>query len=156
MNHPVLCLAYKITNGKHSVVYTGDNEPYNFYHIYSPITRRSIQGDINKEDQNHYAEELLKFLDSTDMLFADTQYTDEEYKAKIGWGHSPLSYVLDITKKSKVKHLVMFHHEPTRSDKELDEMLAKAKSLISSNGHSLQISLAREGTTLSIVSIQPL
>jgi phosphoribosyl 1,2-cyclic phosphodiesterase len=51
-----------------------------------------------------------------DVLIHDTQYTDEEYLAKVGWGHSSTTHVAIFAEKAKVDRLVMFHHDPMHGD----------------------------------------
>jgi phosphoribosyl 1,2-cyclic phosphodiesterase len=38
MNHPVLSLSYSLMHDNRRVVYTGDNEPFTFCHVYNPST----------------------------------------------------------------------------------------------------------------------
>ena len=39
---------------------------------------------------------LVEFLHGTDVLIIDSQYTDDEYLQKIGWGHGSLSSVVSL------------------------------------------------------------
>jgi hypothetical protein len=55
---------------------------------------------------------VVDFCKGADLLVADSQYTDQEYETKRGWGHSSISHVLTLSKESSVKKLVLFHHEP--------------------------------------------
>ena len=61
-----------------------------------------------------------------DVLFHDGSYTEEEYSARIGWGHSSVSDAIAFGKMCGVKKLAIFHHEPARSDDQIDQMLAAA------------------------------
>lgn len=60
----------------------------------------------------------------TDLLFHDAQYTEEEYKTRIGWGHSSMSDAIKFAEVCNVKRLEMFHHDPGRTDEKLDELLS--------------------------------
>ena len=64
--------------------------------------------------------ELVEFLKGCDLLILDTQYTDEEYKSHIGWGHGWLSATIKLAVDAGVKKLVLFHHDPTHDDDEMD------------------------------------
>jgi ribonuclease BN (tRNA processing enzyme) len=53
----------------------------------------------------------------------DAQYTPEEYPQKVGWGHSTSMDALRLAQEANVKHLVLFHHDPSRSDHALDTIV---------------------------------
>ena len=80
-----------------------------------------------------------------DLLFHDAQYRDDEYSRHIGWGHSRIADVIEFVRKSDVKRVVLFHHDPYRTDDGLEELLAQARSQ-AADGEQL-ISLAYEGMT---------
>ena len=62
-----------------------------------------------------------------DVLIHDSQYTDEEYRAHVGWGHSSIPQTLALARSAGVRRLVTFHHDPDRSDEELDRILEEAR-----------------------------
>ena len=49
-------------------------------------------------------------------------YTDKELKTKKGWGHSSIEQGIKFGEKIGVKNLIISHHSPSRTDKELDEI----------------------------------
>ncbi|MBI4640060.1 MAG: MBL fold metallo-hydrolase [Candidatus Tectomicrobia bacterium] len=61
-----------------------------------------------------------------DLLIHDAQYTSDEYADRIGWGHSTLQHAIAFAALAKVKHLVLFHHDPAHSDETLDRLIAEA------------------------------
>ena len=62
-----------------------------------------------------------------DLLIHDAQYTDAEYEAHVGWGHSSLRQALALAEQAGVARLMTFHHDPEHSDAELDRMLKSAQ-----------------------------
>lgn len=64
------------------------------------------------------------FFRDADLLVFDAQYTlaDATF-AKANWGHSSNVMGVELSARAKVKHLCMFHNEPTTSDTGLDEFL---------------------------------
>jgi phosphoribosyl 1,2-cyclic phosphodiesterase len=84
-----------------------------------------------------------------DVLFHDAQYTEDEYEAKIGWGHSSISHTVQFGFLSKVRQLVMFHHDPLHSDVHLEAMLVRAQELWGPERNGL--SLAYEGMEIEVV-----
>lgn len=81
MNHPVLCLGFKIESQGRSLFYTGDHEPYQ--NIYSP---EEPEYDDYQQHITDKKQDMLRRLEGVDMLISDAQYTPEEYETKTGWG----------------------------------------------------------------------
>ena len=85
-----------------------------------------------------------------DRVRARLQYTDEEYPAKIGWGHSSLSATVEVALKAQVKRLALFHHDPVHGDEIVTAMAEVAQRLIAAEHSPLQCFAAREGQTLEL------
>lgn len=127
LNHPVLNLGYRVDcNGK-SVFFTGDHEAW--VNIYSPE-------DDGYEEFQRLIEQRQRDLDSAlgglDVLIADSSYTDAEYPTRVGWGHGTLEGNILWARRLGVKKLICTHHEPTRSDAELERVFTAA---LASTGH---------------------
>ena len=69
---------------------------------------------------------------------------------KHGWGHSLINQVTDLGHKAQVKNLVYFHHDPERSDDDIDAELEAASKTLKENGSSVRPYFAYEGLKLSI------
>ncbi len=63
---------------------------------------------------------MIKFLSGTDVLILDSQYDAVEYERHAGWGHGCVDDSVALALAAKVKRLCLFHHDPERSDKQLD------------------------------------
>ena len=70
---------------------------------------------------------FLEFCRGADVLLHDAQYTPEEYPTYRGWGHSTWEQSAALAKEAAAKHLVLVSHDPSRSDDELDQIVARAK-----------------------------
>ena len=55
-----------------------------------------------------------------DVMIHDCQYTDAEYRARVGWGHSSVEHVAAFAEKTGVERLILFHHDPMHTDDDLD------------------------------------
>jgi len=111
LNHPALTLAYRLEADGASIVYACDHEPH----------ARMLalgEGELTGEDRRH-----AEFVAGADLLIHDAQYTAEEYPAKIGWGHSPIEYVVRLGQQARVKRLALTHHDPRRDDEAIDRMV---------------------------------
>jgi phosphoribosyl 1,2-cyclic phosphodiesterase len=72
--------------------------------------------------------EFLAFVEGADVLIHDAQYTESDYQQKRGFGHSTVAMAVEAAHAARVKQLVLFHHEPTYSDEQLDRMEAEARA----------------------------
>jgi ribonuclease BN (tRNA processing enzyme) len=89
-------------------------------------------------------------MKNADLLIADAQYTDEEYPAKVGWGHARANTVVDLAIQAGVKQLALTHHDPMQSDRDVDAKVLTSAERARSIGADLEIFGAREGVTLRI------
>jgi phosphoribosyl 1,2-cyclic phosphodiesterase len=67
-------------------------------------------------------QQIIKFAKNADIFAYDAQYTEKEYKTKVGWGHSTHEMAVEIGKKANVKELHLIHHDPQRHDNELQKI----------------------------------
>ena len=85
------------------------------------------------------------------MLFHDSQYTEEEYDHKVGWGHSSTEHVVTFAQLTKVRRLFMTHHDPLHSDDALDAVFQRALELWNGTSHNgSEIALAYEGMEVEV------
>ena len=64
-------------------------------------------------------DQFISFAKECDLLVHDAQYTEDEYKGHVGWGHSSMKQALENSVKSKAKRTLLSHHDPKRTDNEL-------------------------------------
>jgi phosphoribosyl 1,2-cyclic phosphodiesterase len=151
VNHPGLALGYRVEDGKHKMAYVTDNEPFryllrhqgNLQPIYDDLERGAVE--LEREDKN-----LCEFLRGVDVLVHDAQYTIDEYKTKLSWGHSFYEFALELAIQAGVKQLVLFHHDPMRPDRQLDDILAKCREYVSALKSSLDVQAAWEGLEINL------
>ncbi|MFC1862395.1 MBL fold metallo-hydrolase [Thermodesulfobacteriota bacterium] len=137
--HPGGSVRYSVNLAGKKIVYATDVELNCIFKSYQALERE-------KESAQQYS----NFIHDADILIADAQYTEEEYDAKVGWGHTSISTILDIAYEGGVKQLAMFHHDPQHSDKFLDELWLKNRSRYRRRNRKMDIFWAREGITLAI------
>jgi len=106
LNHPQGCLGYRIEHRGKTIVYATDNEP------------GDPQGDQN----------VRALAQGADVFIYDSQYTPHEYTtAKKSWGHSTWQEAISIVREAEVKKLILFHHDPEHSDRQLDSIQRQAR-----------------------------
>jgi ribonuclease BN (tRNA processing enzyme) len=99
-------LGYRIEDEGQVLVYLPDHEPY-----------LTAALDDSPEWISGWA-----LASGADLLFHDSQYTEEEYAGKRGWGHSSVTHTAAFARAAGVRRLAMFHHDPMRSDRELEAL----------------------------------
>ncbi|MBF0227645.1 MAG: MBL fold metallo-hydrolase [Desulfobacterales bacterium] len=124
LNHPILCLGYKFKYKGKSVCTLYDTEPFRNIFCTDP-TNPSFDEAMTKEGSQIAKEENLRiqeFIYGSDILIYDAQYTNEEYDpSRIGWGHTPIQYCIESVMSSKIKKLILFHHDPERTDSQIED-----------------------------------
>src|ERR1051326_6396976 len=148
VNHPGACVGYRVFSSTGSFAYLPDNESYEACKMHSansdPLTPEQAKKRTGEERA-----ELIKFLQGCDILILDSQYTDQEYHAHIGWGHGSLSSAVGLARDAAVGKLVLFHHDPEHDDAKVDAMLAHARKLAANAGAKFEVEAAREGNDYS-------
>lgn len=131
-NHPGGGYGYRIQNEGKTVVYITDNELESTFH------------------RNTEYSEFIRFCTNADILIHDAQYLNQDMPHKQGWGHSLVSQACDLAAAAAVKHLILFHHDPDRIDKELDSIQEEARAWFSDKGMTTLCTAAFEGLTLEV------
>ena len=125
LNHPVTTLGYRFQYGGKAFYVCYDTEP--FRNLFITDTNHpdydetmALEGEEVAAEQNAAIE---AFFAGADLLVHDAQYTEAEYRLnRIGWGHSSMEYAVAAAKRAGVKRLALFHHDPDRTDQQLDEL----------------------------------
>jgi phosphoribosyl 1,2-cyclic phosphodiesterase len=109
VNHPGGNLAYRVDYRGRSVVYATDCE--------------------HGSDRDA---KLEAFSQGADLVIYDAMYSEDEYMGrvgspKIGWGHSTWQNAIRLADNASVKKLCLFHHDPTRTDRDLEAVLRQVR-----------------------------
>jgi len=132
-NHPGLSYGYRFERDGRTIVYSTDAE--------------------HKFDTDEEESRFSRFFDRADLLIFDAQYPlVEAVTVKEHWGH-PHSYQgVELAVKARVKHLCLFHNDPSTSDKDLDKLLLETEKmvpLITDTGR-LKVSIAWDGRVIFV------
>jgi phosphoribosyl 1,2-cyclic phosphodiesterase len=132
--HPGPTVGFRIASQYASVAYLPDHEP--------ALGLSDGQFPISPDWTSGYA-----LAAGVDVLIHDAQYTSAEYSAHVGWGHSSLEQALKFAALAKVKHLVLFHHDPAHDDTALDRLVAEVTA---SEKPPFSVSIAAEGSMFEL------
>ena len=129
VKHPSFVIGYRIEVAGRVVCFIPDNEIAADYYEVAP----------------GFSERIRDFVGDADLLIHDSMYTKEEYPNRIGWGHSTFEQSLQLAEEGAVKKVLFFHHDPTRSDDELDTIVAKLGEETLARGSAVDVEAAVEG-----------
>ena len=87
---------------------------------------------------------VVDLVRGADVMIYDASYTDEEFPARIGWGHSTWQEALRIADAAAVARVVLFHHDPAHDDTAMDRIASAAAE------RRPGTLVAREGLALSL------
>ena len=147
LNHPILCLGYRFEFLGKRIVTAFDTEPFRNLFPTDPADPSydeiaANEGATAAEEEN---DKLRQFMKGADILIHDAQYTREEYqKSYIGWGHSFFEHVINTAHRAGVKKAYFFHHDPLRTDDQLDELLASYRKKVAERT-PVEFHIAQEG-----------
>ena len=95
-------------------------------------------------------DEYIGFCQGADLLFHDAQYTDEEYQSKRGWGHSTFADATDLAIEAGVTRLGLIHHDPDRTDDDLDHQVDVCRRRIGASAAVVECFAVAEGMTIDV------
>jgi phosphoribosyl 1,2-cyclic phosphodiesterase len=122
---------YRVAVGGVSLAYLSDHHPSSFGpgpHGFGP-----------------YHAAARDLVEGVDVLLHDAQYTAEEFPQRAAFGHSAIDYVLGLGETCNVGRVVLFHHDPARTDDELDAIAGQ----IGADGRHL---VAAEMATIEVTA----
>jgi phosphoribosyl 1,2-cyclic phosphodiesterase len=88
---------------------------------------------------------LVDFVRGAHVLVHDSMYTPGEYARHRGWGHSTFADAVALALDAEVETLVLFHHEPDRSDAGVDAVVRECQAIVARSGRPLTVIAASEG-----------
>jgi phosphoribosyl 1,2-cyclic phosphodiesterase len=146
VNHPGVCVGYRLFASTGSIAFLPDHEPYQFF--LHAARGKTLTPEQTKEIATNEHARLVQFLRRSDILILDSQYTDGEYQTHIGWGHGSISSAVSLALEAEVQTLLLFHHDPSHDDDMVNTMLQSARELAAKSGRPLRIAAAQEGSEI--------
>jgi phosphoribosyl 1,2-cyclic phosphodiesterase len=123
LNHPQGCLGFRFETPAGTIVYATDNEP------------GDAELDLN----------LVRLARGADIFINDAQYSPEQLAGpRRGWGHSSWLAGTEVAREAGARNLVLFHHDPDSSDRDVDALLRQARQ------HFESVWAAAEGMAMGL------
>lgn len=100
---------FRVSDGSATLAYLSDHGPG--------------AAAVGPQGLGEYHDAALELAQGVDLLLHDAQHTAEEYPAVRHFGHATIDYAVGLAEKAGVKQLLLYHHDPLRSDDALDALL---------------------------------
>jgi len=143
LNHPGICVGYRLFTSCGSVAYLPDNEPYGHPETVEPGKKKPV-----------LEAELIEFIRGVDVLILDSQYDEVEYEKHVNWGHGCVRDSVTLAHKAQAKSLYLFHHDPNHDDARVSQLVTQARKVLADLGGKMQIEAAREGEEIILSGIK--
>ena len=121
---------YRVSDAEGAIAYISDHSP--------------ISEGEGPAGHGEYHEAALRLAEDVDVLLHDAQYTAAEFVERSTFGHCTTDYAVELAERAGAKRVLLFHHDPARSDDELDDIVA------SYSGRSLRVEAATEGDEVDV------
>lgn len=131
------------------------------YHSHESYGFRFDDGErvvIYSTDSEHRLDDMEQearfeaFFANADVAICDTMYSlADSVTMKEDWGHSSNLVAVDLCRVAGAKRLVLFHHEPSYSDEDIQRMHSETiryEELMRENGAPLEVVCAYDGLEL--------
>ena len=148
-NHPYRALGYRVETADHVLTFIPDTGP--FHTVLFGDERVVWKGEPTAHTEEdlaalaHMRSAIVELARDADWLIYDSQFTYDEYHRFPHWGHSAPEHALDIADEAGVGELLLFHHDPHRTDEAVDAMVAHTRRVAPAH---IAVRAAYEGMVL--------
>jgi phosphoribosyl 1,2-cyclic phosphodiesterase len=96
---------------------------------------------------------FVKFFHEADLVVFDAMYSlADAISVKADWGHSSNIIGVELCQMARVKHLVLFHHEPAYDDATIEGVLRETRRFeeLTRGTQALKVSAAYDGLEIDV------
>ena len=122
---------FRVSDGRSTLAYLSDHHPTSF--------------GAGPEGWGEYHPAALELVAGADVVLHDAQYTAAEFVTRAGFGHSAVDYAVRLAERGGAARLLLYHHDPGRTDAELDRIAAEW-----TDHHTLAVEVAAEGAVVDL------
>ncbi len=123
-------LGYRVSDGGGALAYITDHCPTAF--------------GPGPDGLGEYHPDALALARDADVLIHDAQLLAEEVPAEAAFGHAAAEYALGLALRAAARRVVLFHHKPSRTDTELDQVARRFA------GAPVPVTVAAEGMRIGL------
>ena len=123
---------FRVSDGHSTLTYISDHCPT----AYGP----------GPDGVGEYHDAALALALGADVLIHDAEYTDEELPARAHYGHAACDYAVRLAAVADVRRVVLFHHDPSRTDDEIDAIQTHCRAVAGARA----VDAAAEGMVIEL------
>jgi phosphoribosyl 1,2-cyclic phosphodiesterase len=123
-------LGYRVSRDGASFAYLSDHHP--------------LSAGPGPAGLGEYHEAARALAHRVDLLVHDAQYTAEELPLRAHFGHSAVEYAVGLAEHCEVGGVLLFHHDPPRTDDEIDAIVAGLRQI------EVPVTAAAEGQVIDL------
>lgn len=120
LNHPSYTGGFRLESAGKTFSYVSDVD------LYGPRLHGEGMNAGSEDEKEQKRIELqksaLRLAQDTDLMVFDSFFSTDEYKDD--WGHSKMEDAVRLGTEANARRIAFFHHAPSRSDDQLDELVA--------------------------------
>ena len=147
LNHPGYDLGYRFEAPSGTFVILTDLAPIENNLLGAGMTE-AAEGRQAQFEQDYYSG-LVEFVRGADLVYHDTNFTDDEIEGRVHWGHSTPTHALALLSQlESPPGLILSHHDPDHSDDQLDAIYSATRSEGKSRG--IEVLIAKEGGSFQL------
>ncbi len=120
---------YRVQDGSASLAYLSDHNPTSFG------AGPGGMGEVH--------DSAVELATDVDLLIHDAQHLASELDEKAFLGHSSPEYAVQLAEEAGARNVLLFHHDPSRTDDQIDALLAGLVSRV-------PVTAARDGMTIEL------
>jgi ribonuclease BN (tRNA processing enzyme) len=121
---------YRVSDGRCALAYVTDHCPTAF--------------GPGPDGVGEYHDSAFALAEGADLLVHDAQLLAEEVAAEAVFGHAAAEYAVRLAIDAGARRVALFHHKPSRTDAELDEVARRFA------GAPIPVTVAAEGTAIEL------
>ena len=121
---------YRVSDGTGTIAYLSDHCP--------------TKPGPGPDGLGEYHEAARLLTADCDLVFHDAQYTDDELPSRAAFGHASCGYAVRLAEVSRAKWLLLYHHDPARTDEAIDGLVARYQD------RSVRVGGAAEGMVIDV------
>lgn len=126
---------YRVSDGSSSIAYLPDHKP--------------LALGPGPDGLGEYHPAAMALADGVDLLIHDSQHLASEMPRLAFLGHSAVEYVVGLGVAAGARAVALFHHDPHRTDTQIDEILAGL------GDPGIRVFAVREGMVVSLEPVEP-
>jgi phosphoribosyl 1,2-cyclic phosphodiesterase len=121
---------FRVSDSHSSVAYLSDHGPFGL--------------GPGPEGLGEYHPAVMDLASGVDVLIHDAQHTAAEFPARAHFGHAAIEYTVGLAERAEVSRLLLFHHDPVRTDDAIDALQAEHRARFS------RLDAAYQGMTVEL------